>query len=113
MMDQHHCLQSDPQPDATRRRQNHDPVWHLSFKGVLDHVVASHESFRAHAGRPRNQAAARAHLIVVCATKKLDLRPFRSEPRALKKRTKSYQLLTDPRATFQEIPHRSGYKKCA
>lgn len=93
--------------------QNNDPVWHLSFKGVLDHVVASHESFRVHAGRPRKQAEARAHLIAVCATKKLDLRPFRSEPRALKKRPKSYQLLTEPRATFQEIPHRSGYKKCA
>ncbi len=47
------------------------------------------------------------------SSKKLDLRPFRSEPRAQKKRPKSYQLLTDPRATFQEIPHRNAYKKCA
>jgi len=72
-----------------------------------------HESFRAHAGRRRKQAEARAHLILICATKKLDLRPFRSEPRAQKKRPKSYQLLTDPRATFQEIQHRGSYKKCA
>ena len=89
------------------------PVWHLSFKGVLDLAVASHESFRAHVRRPRNCAAAMAHLLAICATKQIDIRPFRSEPRAIKKRPKNYQLLTEPRATFREIPHRNAYKKSA
>ena len=72
--------------------QNNDPVSHLSFKGVLDHLATSHESFRVHTARPRKQAEARAHLIAVCTTKKLNLRPFRSELLAVKKRPKSYQL---------------------
>lgn len=93
--------------------QGGQPVWHLSFKGVLDLAVASHESFRAHVARPRNLAAAMAHLLAICATKQIDIRPFRSEPRAIKKRPKNYQLLTEPRATFREIPHRNAYKKSA
>ena len=93
--------------------QGEQPVWHLSFKGVLDLVVASHESFRAHAGRPRKRAEAFAILIETCATKQIDLRPFRSEPRAVKRRPKAYQLLTGPRGQFQEIHHRSRYRKCA
>jgi Transposase DDE domain len=93
--------------------QGEQPVWHLSFKGVLDLVVASHESFRAHAGRPRKRAEAFANLLETCATKRIDLRPFRSEPRAVKRRPKSYQLLTDPRGRFQEIHHRSRYQKSA
>jgi hypothetical protein len=36
-------------------------------------------------------------------------RPGRSEPRCLKRRPKSYQLLTSPRHEMKEIPHRSKY----
>lgn len=90
-----------------------EPVWHLSFKGVLDLVVASHESFRIHAGKPRNRAAAMNHLLSICATKRIDLRPFRREPRAVKRRPKNFQLLTKPRAVFQETHHRDKYRKCA
>ena len=79
------------------------PVWDLSFKGVLDHVVASHESFRAHAGRPRKRAAALNHLLEICAAKRIDIRPFRKVPRATKRRPKSYQLLTEPKANFRKI----------
>ena len=93
--------------------QEGQPVWHLSFKGVLDLVVASHESFRAHAGRPRKRAGAIASLIDTCATKQIDLRPFRSEPRAVKRRPKAYQLLTGARGQFREIHHRSRYQKSA
>lgn len=38
-------------------------------------------------------------------------RPGRREPRARKRRPKPYQLLTEDRHTFQEIPHRNRYKK--
>ncbi len=36
-------------------------------------------------------------------------RPGRSEPRCIKRRPKSYQLLTAPRHEMKEIPHRSKY----
>lgn len=38
-------------------------------------------------------------------------RPFRSEPRAKKRRPKNYQLLNKPRSLFKEIPHRNKYMK--
>ena len=37
-------------------------------------------------------------------------RPNRTEPRALKRRKKNYQLLNKPRRDFKEIPHRNKYK---
>ena len=40
-------------------------------------------------------------------------RPDRSEPRARKRRPKSYQLLNKPREVFKEIPHRNKYVKPA
>ncbi|MBK1884834.1 IS4 family transposase, partial [Luteolibacter pohnpeiensis] len=55
------------------------PVWHISFKGVLDLVTASHEGFRKHAGKPRKRKEAFNRFIGICATKRIDLRPFRSE----------------------------------
>lgn len=39
------------------------------------------------------------------------LRPYRTEPRARKRRPKGYQLLNKPRKLFQEIYHRSRYAK--
>jgi len=38
-------------------------------------------------------------------------RPDRSEPRAKKRRPKTYQLLNKPRAEFREIRHRNRYSK--
>lgn len=37
-------------------------------------------------------------------------RPGRSEPRCRKRRPKNYQLLTSPRQTMREIPHRNRYR---
>lgn len=89
------------------------PVWHISFKGVLDLVCASHESIRCCAGMPRKKATAMAQFIDICSTKLIDARPFRQEPRARKRRPKSYQLLSEPRDQFKEIPHRERYRKNA
>lgn len=86
-------------------------VWHVSFKGVLDLVVASHESFRYCAAKPRKRAIAIAQFISICSTKLIDIRPFRREPRARKRRPKNFQLLSEHRSEFKEIPHRSRYKK--
>lgn len=38
-------------------------------------------------------------------------RPDRIEPRAVKRRAKTYQLLTKPRKQFKEVFHKSRYKK--
>ncbi len=37
-------------------------------------------------------------------------RPGRSEPRCMKRRPKSYQLLTAPRHEMKEVPHRNRYR---
>jgi hypothetical protein len=89
------------------------PAWHVSFKGVLDLIVASHERFRAHAGKPLLLASELDHLLSLCATRLIDLRPYRREPRVRKRRPKNYQLLTKPRAECWEIQQRSKYRKCA
>jgi hypothetical protein len=90
-----------------------EPVWHISFKGVLDLVAASHESLRTCAGKPRKRNTAVSQIISICATKLVDIRPFRREPRAVKRRPKSYQLLTEHRTDFIEIQHRGRYRKSA
>lgn len=89
------------------------PVWHISFKGVLDLVTSSHESLRTCAGKPRKRHAAVSQIVRLCATKRIDIRPFRREPRAVKRRPKPYQLLTDHRSQFIEIHHRGRYRKSA
>jgi len=89
------------------------PVWHMSLKGTLDLVTSSHESFRPLAGKHRLLDRRRDELLDICATKILDIRPFRHEPRAVKRRPKPFQLLTKPRHVFQEVPHKEGYRKSA
>lgn len=51
-------------------------------------------------------------MIKDCAQHTLDIRPFRREPRALKRRPKNYQLLTAHRHVFREVQHRAtAYRK--
>lgn len=89
------------------------PIRNMSFKASLDLVRSVHESFRPLAGRPRLRASHRQAILEICATKTIDERPFRSEPRAVKRRPKSYAYLTSPRHLYEEIPHRENYRKCA
>lgn len=89
------------------------PIWQVSFKGTLDTLRSSHESFRALANQPRLFKAARRQLQEEIGSKLLPLRPFRQEPRAKKRRPKNYQFLTKHRHVFTEIPHRSTYRKTA
>jgi hypothetical protein len=82
------------------------PLVHMSFKGVMDHAVASHESYLVHRHHPRRLTAHHAEVIETCGGKTIDPRPGRREPRALKRRPKNYPLLTSPRGEFQSTPHR-------
>jgi hypothetical protein len=67
----------------------------LSFKGTLQLLLAFEQRLRFSAG-----SAARimtAHLLGAVSMLKLYIRPGRVEPRAIKRRAKNHQLLTQPR----------------
>ena len=96
----------------TMQRAAHEaekPTWQLSFKGILDLIVTSHESFRPYAGKPRKLTEQLNSLIKICATRLVNVRPFRSEPRAVKRRPKNHPLLTNPRHEYEEVFHLSRY----
>jgi hypothetical protein len=84
------------------------PLERISFKGT----VATLRSF-APLIAGRSQESERQSLVTgllrCLADDPLPLRPNRVEPRARKRRPKSYQLLTKPRRLFREIPHRNRY----
>jgi len=82
------------------------PIAHMSFKGHLDHAVASRDSYLIHRHHPRRLTAHHLAVVETCAAKTIDPRPDRHEPRALKRRPKNYPLLTSPRAEFRATPHR-------
>ncbi len=89
------------------------PIHEMSFKGSLDLILKAHGEAFTLGRQPRKLQDYRKRFLELCATKTLEKRPFRSEPRAVKRRPKGYQLLTKPRHVFQEIPHRSEYRKAA
>lgn len=81
-----------------------------SFKGTLDRInewlpvllAATSASIRKRLVED---------LLELVAEDQVPYRPFRREPRAVKRRPKPYQLLNRPRHQMTEIPHRSRYKK--
>ncbi|WP_193214052.1 hypothetical protein [Luteolibacter marinus] len=89
------------------------PLRALSFKGTLDLLVAWRARHRGRHHHGRMAARMDAELLDLIATKKVVERPFRREPRAVKRRPKSYPYLTAPRRQYVEIPHRSRYRKPA
>jgi hypothetical protein len=85
----------------------------ISFKGAIDllrqwlpRAAQIHE-------QPRNLARWQAELLEAIANLQNPQRPGRREPRALKRRPKTFQLLTRPRHQFREIPHRDRYRAAA
>lgn len=79
----------------------------ISFKGSLDAVRHWAQVIRASAGKPRKQQALVEKLLLAIACDPVPERPNRSEPRAKKRRSKNFQLLTKPRAEMGNLPHRS------
>ena len=94
-------------------REAGEPVGSISFKEALDLTTSIHESFRNCAGKPRKRADQMRFFIEMMATRVIDHRPGRREPRAVKQRPKPFPLLNEPRHDFVEIPHRSHYRKVA
>ena len=85
----------------------------VSFKAVLDLATSLHGAFRHCAGKPRKRAGLLGFLVEALSRRLVGGRPFRSEPRAVKRRPKPFPLLTAPRHEYVEIPHRSKYRKPA
>lgn len=85
----------------------------VSFKGTVDVITEFRSTFRNLQNKPKLKQAALANLEERVAERILVIRPGRTEPRATKKRPKSYQLLTDHRSGFVEVQHRTKKKKVA
>jgi len=86
-------------------------IWRVSFKATLDVITSSHEAFLKFVTRPRKLKEHREMVDALCSDKLVNPRPGRKEPRATKRRPKSYQMLTKPRHVFKEVPHRGNYYK--
>lgn len=85
----------------------------MSFKGALDTIVANTARYLRRQKHVRKICEIWASTIEMIAGKTIDLRPFRKEPRAQKKRPKTYSYLTAPRAEYKEIPHRGKSRALA
>lgn len=76
-------------------RHYHIPPNRLSFKGTVDALRHWSETFQA--GNTRYRHKLRSRFYYTIATDPLNLRPNRSEPRAVKRQPKNFRLLTKPR----------------
>ena len=83
------------------------PPTRFSFKSTLSLLLAWLPAFSRFSPPPSLRNA----LLASIARCLLPFRTSRSHPRARKRRPKSYQLLTRPRSSFSEIPHRNRYAK--
>lgn len=81
----------------------------ISFKGAATSI----RFFLAHrlVGGLKLGIANFQRLLAAIASDIVPERPNRREPRAVKKRAKPYPLLTCKRSLYQEIPHKSRYRK--
>ena len=86
------------------------PIQKFSFKGALDLITASYDHFKSMAKKQKKRAQYRIKIIRIIATKLLNIRLYRNEPRAVKRRPKSYQLLTKSRHVFEQIAHKASYR---
>lgn len=82
----------------------------LSLAGSLAAIRQWAPVLAAQRSRRKREALFRSFLHVL-ARDTVPLRPNRAEPRARKRRPKTYQLLCQPRQIFREIPHRNRYAK--
>lgn len=77
----------------------------ISFKGSIDAARSFHQAIRL-ARSSREAQRLRQRLLHILAHDLIPSRPGRYEPRALKRRPKTYSFLTKPRHIYREIPHR-------
>ena len=79
----------------------------VSFKGSLQAL----RNWEPHLNQAKVSQAERFRLVSdlydAMTNTPIRQRPGRSEPRCIKRRPKSYQLLTAPRHEMKAVPHRS------
>ena len=90
---------------------HHVALERLSFKGSVDTLRHYAHAIRAAASTPKKKADLIAQLLERIAFDMVPERPSRSEPRAVKRRRKGYQLLTKPRSKMKPTPHKNNYRK--
>jgi len=82
----------------------------ISFKGSLDTLRHWAQAIHASSGQPRKQTELINRMLERLVADLVPHRPGRSEPRAKKRRPKTYQLLTEPRHEMKVIAHRNKYR---
>lgn len=82
------------------------PLHRLSFKGSLDTVRHWSEVIDRVRDKPRLRQQAIDEMLFIIASDRLAHRPHRSEPRAVKRRPKGYQLMNRPRNEMEISPSR-------
>lgn len=85
----------------------------MSFKGALDTLAANTSRYLRRQKHLRIIKEIWESTIQMIAEKAIAFRPGRHEPRAQKKRPKSYSYLTLPRSQYKEIPHRGKARSLA
>ena len=76
-------------------------IRNVSFQGVLDEVVSNAANFRARVTHHHKRKVLYQNLIELSGEQRLNIRPFRREPRAIKKRPKPFPRLTQPRSEWK------------
>lgn len=82
----------------------------LSFKAAVDTLRQFRAALIATRGRPRLQQGIIDDMLAVIASETVPLRIHRSEPRAVKRRPKGFQLLTKHRSKFKVSKSRKSSK---
>ena len=82
----------------------------LSFKGTLDTLQAFAAVLQGGGLTVRQQTLLESELLRLIASDQVRARPGRVEPRAKKRRPKSYQLLTKPRRKLVLTQRRIRHK---
>jgi hypothetical protein len=88
----------------------HVPLGRLSFKGTLDSIHHFADALHAAHSKPTRQRQLFDALLIAIAADQVPVRPFRTEPRAKKRRPKNYHLLTKPRPFMVLSQHRSRHR---
>ena len=82
----------------------------VSFKYSLTAIEQWMQTISSYNSK-KHTAILEKFILSLIADAVLPHRPFRREPRAVKRRRKPYQLLTKPRGIFMEIQHIKRYRK--
>lgn len=85
----------------------------LSFKGALDTIVANTARYLGCQGKAKAIQRIWRNTVGMIGEKLIEYRPFRHEPRAVKRRPKSYSYLTRHRSIYREEAHRGKARSFA